>query len=387
MLKSFLANPWIQVLGVLAAMALTYFLWLLVRPVLVSLLLAFLVAYVLDPIVDVFEARRIPRGATIAVLAVLGVLLILAIPLIVIPGVVAQAQQLADAASSVSADAGVSGWVDWLDEELPLDDLVRLLGWVDADVEEVDARALFAERISAYIQQNATQFGTTAGLVFMFLGRGTVRFILFIGNLVIFMFLAGYLLNDFDRVVAVAKALVPHTYRDRTFEIAGKIDVHLRGFLRGQVLVCVCLAALYAVGLTISGVPFAVPLALFGGFASLVPYLGVALTIGPAVLLTFLQHWIDWHIIGAVLTFVVAQGIEGTIITPKIVGDKVGLHPVWVILAIIVFGSAMGFLGMLLAVPIAATVKVFVVEVLAYYRTSAFFAGASDTAEPPEESP
>ena len=99
------------------------------------------------------------------------------------------------------------------------------------------------------------------------------------------------------------------------------------------------------------------------------------LTAGPALLLAWLQHGFDWHLIGALATFIIAQSIEGTILTPKIVGDKVGLNPVWVILAIMVFGNALGFLGLLLAVPVAAALKVLVLEALARYKASPVFEG------------
>jgi len=97
------------------------------------------------------------------------------------------------------------------------------------------------------------------------------------------------------------------------------------------------------------------------------------LTIGPSLLLALLRFGLDWHVFGVVCTFVAAQLIEGGLLTPKIVGDKVGLNPVWVILSILVFSSWLGFIGLLLAVPIAATLKVFVVEAVAYYKRSPVF--------------
>ena len=130
-------------------------------------------------------------------------------------------------------------------------------------------------------------------------------------------------------------------------------------------------------GYTICDVPFALLIALFGTIASLVPYLGVAMTVIPALVMVFLRHGLDWHIVGVLITFALAQGLEGNVLTPKIVGDKVGLHPVWVILAILVFGSALGFLGVLIAVPLAASLKVLVLEGVQYYKKSPLFEGAS----------
>ncbi|MCC6144877.1 MAG: AI-2E family transporter, partial [Candidatus Hydrogenedentes bacterium] len=145
------------------------------------------------------------------------------------------------------------------------------------------------------------------------------------------------------------------------------------GFLRGQGIVCLGLGVMYLVGFLISGVPFAVPLAIFGGVASFVPYLGFILTVGPALFLTLLEYGFDWHLLGVVGTFVVAQAIEGNLLTPKVMGAQVGLGPVWVILAIMVFSGALGFLGLLLAVPTAAVLKVLVVEAVRCYKESSLY--------------
>jgi len=131
---------------------------------------------------------------------------------------------------------------------------------------------------------------------------------------------------------------------------------------------------MYAIGLLIAGTPLGLLIAMFGMVASFVPYLGVVLTAGPALVLTLLKYGqIDWHVAAVVLTFVVAQALEGNVLTPKIVGSQVGLNPVWVILAILVFGNVLGFMGLLLAVPIAASLKVLVIEAVQRYKRSRVF--------------
>ena len=142
---------------------------------------------------------------------------------------------------------------------------------------------------------------------------------------------------------------------------------------------------MYGIGLFIAGVPFAWLLALFGAVASFVPYLGLVLTIIPAVVLCILQYQVlDWHLGVVLATFVIAQLLEGTVLTPKIVGDQVGLGPVWVILAVLVFGNALGFLGLLMAVPIAASLKVLVVEGLDQYKASTLYTADPHPQNPPE---
>jgi predicted PurR-regulated permease PerM len=372
-------------------------------------------AYLLDPVVDYFENAegknrlfrwRLPRGVTIFALGVVALLLLLSIPVVVIPqlilesrallavATVEEAQAAVDAASA--AEPGVLPWYERFLERLPLDDLIRGLGW---DEPGQSARGIVAQKLGTFVRGHALQLLQSlwsrlvdATLTFAHLakasGQALIRAVFFLANVALFAFVAGYLLKDFDRLLAAARELVPPRHRPKTLEIAHKIDHQLRGFARGQMTVCLLLGLMYLIGLTVCGVPFALPIALFGMFASLLPYLGALMTLLPALLMAYLGHGLDWHIAGVLVTFAVVQGLEGNVLTPRIVGDKVGLHPVWVILAVLVFGSALGLLGVLLAVPLAASLKVLVVEGVQYYKRSPLFAGGSpspgDGGTPPE---
>jgi predicted PurR-regulated permease PerM len=181
-------------------------------------------------------------------------------------------------------------------------------------------------------------------------------------------------------VVTYTESLVPPRYRLRVFDMLKKVNFQLRGFLRGQLLVCLCMGIIYAFGLYFSGTPFGILVGFFGGMASFVPYLGITLTIMPSVILTVLQHGVDGHVLAVLAVFAVAHAIEAYILTPKIVGTHVGLNPVWVILAILVFTSLLGFVGLLIAVPTAAVLKVVVVEAIIYYRKSALFSETEEDA-------
>jgi predicted PurR-regulated permease PerM len=404
LLKAVYSNPWVQALAVLVAVVLLVLLAYFLSFVLVPLLLAFLVAYILDPVVDVFERRRIPRSVTIAVLAILALLLILFLPVYGVH-LIMQADELLTAASQPEQVTSETGWAEWAEglvDFLPLDRLVEYLGWAeDAGPEGVSKRPLqiIGKHVGAYVKQHAVQLlrshvstlasagqvaGATAAQVISRVGEAVAGTIVFLANLAIFAFVAGYLLRDFDGLMGSVKDLIPPRYRDKTVHLAGKVDMQLRSFLRGQLTVCLCLGVLYAVGLVIADTPFALLIAVFGGIANLVPYLGIVLTIGPAIVLTLIQHQgLDWHVVAVILTFVVAQGIEGTLLTPNIVGEQVGLHPVWVILAILVFGSVLGFMGMLLAVPFAAGLKVVVEEGVRVYKNSPIFEGAGSSGREP----
>lgn len=390
MLEPVLNNPWVRAGGVLLALALVVGLAYLLSPVLVPLFFAFLVAYVMDPVVDFFEGKGIGRMTTILVLALMGFALLLAVPLYLLPGVIHEAEDLRKVALERKADAeGSGGALQWAADQLPLRSLVESLGWAPEDEPAYDPLSVLVVKASAQIREGAVGFlqqygaqtltfsekaGSTVAGFFSSAGRWFIGVILFFGNLALFAFVAGYLLRDFDTITEAAKNLVPPRCRERVLGIMSKIDLQLRGFLRGQGLVCLALGIMYAVGLTIAGVPFGLALGIFGGIASFVPYLGLILTLAPAAVLCVVQFGgFDWHLAVVLATFGIAQLLEGTLITPKVVGEQVGLGPVWVILAVLVFGNALGFLGLLLAVPIAATLKVLIVEGVDYYRASPLF--------------
>lgn len=403
MLRVVYKNPWVQALAIIAGVLVLSVLMYLLSAVLVPLVIAFFAAYIANPVVDYFEKRRIPRGITISVMAVTAILAALALPVFFIPHLVNEAQELikgedvipAQAASALAAkDGGFVGTVNDFVDRLPLDNLVRSLGLVAPDARDIDARAVIVDAMRNYIHNNAIyilrQFvaatqaaGLAAAQVFTRAWNTVVAFLSFFGNFALFAFVAGYLLRDFHKMTESIRELIPIHYRDRVIYLAKQIDGQLRGFLRGQLLVMVALGVMYAIGLTLSGTPFGIIIGLLGGLASFVPYLGLILTIIPAAVLTVLSHTVDWHIhvIAVLGTFTVAQVIEGTVLTPRIVGDQIGLNPVWVILAIMVFAGIFGFAGLLIAVPVAAVLKVLVLEAVEAYKRSALFEGDEDEDE------
>jgi predicted PurR-regulated permease PerM len=384
MIKHVLDNPWVRagaLLGTIIGVCLVAY---LMSAVLVPLFFAFIVAYMFDPLIDIFEARKVPRMTAVVGLVVLIIITVCVLPLVLLPNIVSEAEELIN----VRSDGDGGFIVSAVAEHLPLERLVELLGWVPQGEEPFDPRQVLAQRIGELVRDNARDLaqsysadlakagqmaGASAAEFFKSVGNSVTRVVLFFGNFALFGFVAVYLLKDYDRIVAGIDDLVPPRFRDKVRDIFRRIDRQLRAFLRGQAMVCVCLGTMYAIGLSIAGVPFAIPLAIFGALASFVPYLGIALTIGPAVILCVLEHGFDWHLIATLATFVVAQFLEGNVLTPKIVGSQVGLGPVWVILAIMVFSSTFGFVGLLLAVPLAAVLKVLVAEGVYLYKNSKFY--------------
>ncbi|MBI1320417.1 MAG: AI-2E family transporter [Candidatus Hydrogenedens sp.] len=396
-MKQVFTNPWVRAFALVASLAGVAVLCYLMSQVLIPLFFAFLVAYIFDPVADWFEARKRSRifAIVLIVLAITAASLLL--PLVLLPSIMRQADEFMQLATTSQ-----HGVFDQALERLPLREWAVDLGWLDASDEDVDERQLIAYKLGELVRDTAENLfrshaqemigvgqkaTATAAEVFSSLANAVMAGVLFIGNFALFAFVAIYLLNDYDHIVRVAGELIPPRFRRTSYRIFGQIDQQLRGWLRGQLLVCAFLGGCYAVGFTLSGVPFGLTLALLGGAASFVPFLGIAITIGPAVLFCLLEYGIDWHVAGALATLLIAQGLEGNVFTPRIMGNSVGLSPVWVILAIMVFGSTLGFIGLLFAVPLAAVLKVLVVEAAERYRGSEFFLGEPVAAAATPSSP
>ncbi|MEC8423880.1 MAG: AI-2E family transporter, partial [Myxococcota bacterium] len=157
--------------------------------------------------------------------------------------------------------------------------------------------------------------------------------------------------------------------------VAKEVDRRLSAFVRGQITVSVIMAGLYSAGLLVVGIDLAVPVGVLSGLLFVVPYLGTAVGIVLATVLALLKFGIGWQLVQVAVVFAVVQGIEGYLLTPRIVGDQVGLHPLVVMVALIVGGSLLGIWGMLLAIPITAVLSVFGAEWLDLYRRSRVYAG------------
>ena len=168
------------------------------------------------------------------------------------------------------------------------------------------------------------------------------------------------MLRDWDTIMLHLGALVPESQRETIFKLARESDEVLSAFLRGQILVMLALAFIYSLGLSLVGLKFAIAIGVVSGLVSFVPYLGFVFGIGLAGLTVALEPNPLWQMIGVVATFSIAQFIEGSLLTPKLVGTRIGLHPVIVIFAVAAGGQLFGFFGILLALPAAAVLSVLV---------------------------
>jgi predicted PurR-regulated permease PerM len=203
----------------------------------------------------------------------------------------------------------------------------------------------------------------------------TVSWLVFLAGLSIVPFITFYLLRDWDELVAGAAALLPRRSAPLLARRFAAIDDALASFVQGQVAVGAILTGIYVLGLWVSGVQLAVLIGVIAGFGNLVPYLGTGIGLALALASVGL-HWDGvGPLVGVLVTFGVGQALEGFVITPRIVGEQVGLSPVAVIVAILAFGEVFGFIGILLAVPSAAILKVVLEVVVARYRKTRLYLG------------
>ena len=211
---------------------------------------------------------------------------------------------------------------------------------------------------------------------------GTVSMVGAAAGALIIPVLAFYLLYDFDRIVAAAADLVPRDLRPFVGDVASEVDEVLSQFVRGQLSVMVILGGLYAVGYSIAGIKLAVVIGILAGLVSFIPYVGSALALVLALVVVALdqQSWVQ--ALWVVGVYSVIQMLEGFVITPKIVGEKVGLSAVWVLIALMVGGELFGFFGVLIALPVAAVGKVFVVRAVAWYKKSEWYLGSHSSHGP-----
>jgi len=381
-----LENPWVRFGALVSGLAAAGLLFWAFMPVLTPVLLGVVVAYCFHPVVDWLEARRIPRKVTIAFVATVVLIAAVALPTVVITSAVQEANRVALAAREGLANTPIDAWLD----RLPLREIVTALGWAPEGETAFNERAVILERLGDIIGRNAMNFlrdygqriaelswvtGQNAAQFLQNLSGLAFRAARFLIDLSLFVVVTIYLMNDYRRLERGVAELVPPRYRPRLGAIMGRIDRQLQAFLRGQMLVCLVLMILYSTGFWLTGVPFGLAIGLVGGALSFIPYVGPSLTVVPAFLMTLLYYGLERHLLGVLAVFAVVQLLESYVLTPKIVGGQVGLNPVWVIVALLVFSSLLGLPGFLIAVPLAAVLKVVFEELAAWYRKTSFYRG------------
>ena len=335
-------------------------LWVL-KGALTPLVAALVIAYLFDPLIDGFEARGVARRAAILiVLAGMGVFF-LAVAFFLIPTMQREITALSANLPSALGD-GLARLAPRLEEQFG----ITLPHSIRQAVEEFRAGEL-------QIPLEAVR-----GLLERLL-RGVTGTVGALVSLVLIPVLAYYLLVEFDRIRLAVLDLVPRAYQERVVVQATRVNALVSGFIRGQLTVCLVLGVLYALGFAMIGIDLAVVIGVVSGLLAIIPYVGGAVAIAAAAGMALLEFGVDVHLALVIGWYLLVQGLEGFVLTPKIVGGSLGMHPVTVIVALLIGGDLLGFLGLLIAVPLAAVVQVFLQDLVAMYRQSPLY-GESETA-------
>lgn len=346
--------------GIAAAVFLVL-LWFL-GDVLLPFIVGGAIAYFLDPVADRLERLGLSRVAATTVISLVALLAVVLLVLAVIPTLVNQLTALVNAAPDIAKR--LQGF---LLERFP--DLADSTSTIRQTLAEIGAA------IQARGGQLAQGVLTSA--------LGVISVVVFI---VVVPVVAFYLLLDWDEMLARVDSMLPLDHAPTVRRLAREIDAVLAGFVRGQVSVCLALGTFYAVALMAAGLQFGLIVGAIAGAITFIPYVGSLVGGVLAVGLALFQFWGDWVQIGIIAAiFAAGQFIEGNILTPRMVGKSVGLHPVWLLFALSAFGTVFGFVGMLIAVPVAAAIGVLTRFGIEQYRASLLYQGTTAGASRPVE--
>jgi predicted PurR-regulated permease PerM len=319
------------------------------------------IAYLLDPIADRLERLGLSRVMATVTISVAALLVFTLLVLAVIPVLVQQLIALVNAAPEIAK---------------------QLQGFLTAHFPSINdetstIRETLADIGEAIQSHGAELANTLIGSVF-----GVINAVVF---LVVVPVVAFYLLLDWDKMVARIDALLPRDHAPVIRQLAGEANRVMAAFVRGQLSVCLVLGGYYAIALVMAGLQFGLIVGAIAGAITFIPYIGALIGGALAIGLAFYQFWGEWLHIGIVVgIFALGQFLEGNVITPRLVGNSVGLHPVWLLFALSAFGSVFGFVGLLVAVPVAAVVGVIIRFLIGQYQASRLYTGYAGTRPVPE---
>jgi predicted PurR-regulated permease PerM len=338
----------VTLLAVLVIFALI--LWAL-SPILAPFLAAGILAYIFDPVVDKLQARGVPRsvGTVLAVLAlVFGVVLLI---VIIVPLFSTEISQLVEQFPAFVEQIKTTG-LPWLNQKLGT------------------SFTLDPTAFRQFVTDNLQDAGGIAKKIFASVGVGGMAVVGFVVNLALLPVVLFYVLRDWDQIVASVDSMVPRRFHGTVITLAREIDAVLSEFLRGQLSVMLLMAVFYVAALWLVGLKFALPVGIVTGILVFVPYLGSGSGLVLGTVAAVMQFPSITGVALVWVVFAVGQLLEGFVVTPWLVGDRIGLHPVAVIFALLAFGQVFGFFGLLLALPASAAILVGLRHVQRNYRAS-----------------
>ncbi|WP_172146688.1 MULTISPECIES: AI-2E family transporter [Pseudomonas] len=353
------SRRWLWIAGLLLLGWLLY----LLQPILSPFLIGVLLAYLGDPLVDRLERWKLSRTWGVIVVFALFSLILAILLLVLVPMLGKQLMRLYELAPQM---------LDWTQNQA--------LPWVQAKLGLSDGFWRFDQLKAAF----SKHLGETTDILGMLLSKATasgLALLAWLVNLLLIPVVSFYLMRDWDLMVARLRGLLPRNQEGLVVKLVGECHEVLGAFLRGQLLVMLALGVMYAVGLMLIGLELGLLIGLLAGLASIVPYLGVVVGIGAALTAGLFQFGGDFYpLLAIAAVFTVGQMLEGMLLTPWLVGDRIGLHPVAVIFAIMAGGQLFGFTGVLLALPVAAVIMVLVRHAHDLYKLSDLYG------EPPSAS-
>jgi len=344
---------------ILATVLAVFLLWLL-RGILLPFVAGAAIAYMLDPVADRLERGGMNRlAATSAILAIFVLCFVLAVVLIA-PVLGRQIGNLIENLPEYAA--ALQRFVSQRAPQI----LERAFGMNEQEMEEA---------LAGLVAPGARWTGTLLSSLW----SGTGALLNLVSVLLVSPVVAFYLLLDWDKMMKEIDDWLPRRHLGTLRQIGRDIDLAIAGFVRGQGTVCLLLGTFYAVLLTVVGLNFGLLIGFGAGLVSFIPYVGTVLGFVASVGVALFQFWPDWPWILAVIgIFALGQFIEGNILHPKLIGSYIGLHPVWMMFALFAFGYLFGFVGVLLAVPLAAVIGVLIRFALSVYTQSPFYTGVDE---------
>lgn len=349
----------------LALLAVAGWLVYLLAPVITPFAISAVLAYLGDPFVDRLEKFSIGRwkfGRTVAVTIVFILMLSLLtiVLLIVVPLLVEQIRLLIHL---------IPRWIEWFSATA----LPWLAGKFGFELKDFDST-----QFSQVLKDYWREISSAAFRVMDYISRGSMAVAALLTNLILIPVVTFYLLRDWDPLIRATHDLLPRNMEAEISRTIIEVDEVLGAFFRGQLMVMLALGIIYSIGLSVVGIELAVLIGMGAGLLSIVPYLGSIVGVLVAAGAAIFQFQDVFHLLMVLLVFGVGQGAEGMYLTPKLVGDRIGLHPVTVIFAVLAGGQLFGFLGILLALPVAAALNVLVRHMLAKYRQSELYNSPAD---------
>ncbi len=345
------------IMGVIALVTIYY-----LQSILTPFLTGIILAYLGDPLVDRLVKCKVNR--TVSVLIVFGVFLV-----VMVGAALVAAPMLVREVSHLIQDIPV--FIGWLQE--------RASPWLIATF-NIDPFDVSLDNLKQRMLANWQQAGGLASHVLQEVTASGTALVTALVSIALIPVVAFYLMRDWDDVIGNIHEMIPRYMEETAVELVKECDDVLSQFLRGQLLIMFLLGCIYALGLSIIGLNLAILIGLMAGLASIVPYLGFVVGIVAASLAALFQFQDGLHLVYVLIVFMVGQGLEGMVLTPLLVGDRIGLHPVAVIFAVLAGAQLFGFFGILLALPVAAVVMVFVRHLRANYFESHYYQGPDDTA-------